>query len=345
MLAIPSSGQVTESNPILLTDIIEYIPTVVQQRGEEPYLSKEKQNVNGGGQENTTTLSITDCVVETDGCPCASKEIIRQIPDIIDLDKALEEAKSSMLPDANTKEAKIVRKAAAALGCDSEACVLTSSQVKASIGNDVINREIAIKFKETGPRNSSDWLSNINIDKTLQKWAVEFDDLYVYPFCMSDFYKTKGSLATIRPCDVLAGKASQKIASGTVTRPCKRMCCVLNTDVSTGRGIHWVCMFVDCTKSPITIEYFNSAGNPPFLNAVKWMEQTRAEFMKSGCAGTVAVDTISVTSVPHQESDSECGVYCLFYIRKRLEGTPLQYFMDKRIPDADMSEFRKYLFR
>lgn len=335
----------------MLTDTIENVTeTISESRSTnqsqlnklEPPDKSELQITNGGSEAGSTTLSLTDCIVETDGCPCASKEIIRQIPNIIDLDKALKEADSPLLPDANTKDAKIVRQAAAVLGCDSESCVLTSSQVKTKIGSDVINREIAIKFKEQGPKNSNDWLSNINIDKTLQKWAVEFDDLYVYPFCMSDFYKTRGSLATIRPCDILEGKVSQKIASGTVTRPCKRMCCVLNTDVSTGRGIHWVCMFVDCTKNPITIEYFNSAGNPPFLNAVKWMEQSRAELIK--CTGK-QVETISVTSVPHQESDSECGVYCLFYIRKRLEGTPIQYFMDKRIPDIDMTEFRKYLFR
>lgn len=323
---------------------------------QSPKIVSSAEQKSGGSVGETTTLSITDCVVETDGCPCASKEIVRKIPNIIDLDAALKEAKSPMLPDGDNKGAKIIRKAAAVLNCDSEACVLTNATVKSAIGTDVINKELAVKFKEQGPRNSSEWLSNVNIDKTLQKWAVEFTDLFVYPFCMSDFYKTRGSLATIRICDILDGKVPQKIATGTVTRPCKRMCCVLNTDVSTGRGIHWVCIYVDCTKSPASIEYFNSAGNPPFLNAVKWMEQTRAELMKCAAGKGPAdvrpevslhknVETLSVTSVPHQESDSECGVYCLFYIRKRSEGTPVQYFMDKRIPDAEMSEFRKYLFR
>jgi hypothetical protein len=326
-----------------------------------------------GTEAKSTDLGIGDCVIETEGCPCASREIVLQIPDVIDLDKALEQSKSVNnpgLPNANTKEAKIIRKAAAALGCDSELCVLTSSEVKSAIGNDVINKEIAVKFKETGPRNGNEWLSNINIDKTLHKWAVEFDDLYVYSFCMSDFYKTKGSLAVLKICDILDGKVPQKTAAGMITRPCKRMCCVLNTDVSSGRGIHWVCIFVDTIRNPISIEYFNSAGNPPFLNATKWMEQTRAELLKyiphgdnlqdkvslsEGKLYPAAsshsllqrknVETLSVTSVPHQESDSECGVYCLFYIRKRLEGTPYSYFMDKRIPDSEMTEFRKYLFR
>ena len=323
---------------------------------------EQKLTIGGtlGAEAKSTDLGIGDCVIETEGCPCASREIVLQIPDIIDLDKAIGDTKhtnSPSLPNANTKEAKIMRKAAVALGCDSELCVLTSSEVKSAIGSDVINKEIAVKFKETGPRNGNEWLSNINIDKTLQKWAVEFDDLYVYSFCMSDFYKTKGSLAVIKICDILDGKVPQKTAAGMVTRPCKRMCCVLNTDVSTGRGIHWVCIFVDTTRNPISIEYFNSAGNPPFLNATKWMEQTRAELLKCQPHGEdpaasahsslqrKQVETLSVTSVPHQESDSECGVYCLFYIRKRLEGTPYSYFMDKRIPDSEMTEFRKYLFR
>lgn len=298
-------------------------------------------NIVGGSVAGTTELSITDCIIETDGCPCASTEIIKKIPEVIDISGAVEK-KSEMLPDANTKEAKIIRKAATVLDCDSESCVLTNPEIKSAIGSDVINKEINVKFKEPGPRDSNTWLNNINIDKTLQKWAVEFNDLFVYPFCMSDFYKTHGSLATIKICDVFNGLISQKTANGTITRKCKRMCCVLNTDVSTGRGIHWVCLFVDCTTKPITIEYWNSAGNPPFASATKWMQQSRVELMK--CTGE-NVNTISVTSVPHQESETECGVYVLFYIRKRLEGTPYQYFMDTRIPDSDMTEFRKYLFR
>ena len=235
--------------------------------------------------------------------------------------------------------------------------MLTSAPIKGALGTEVVHTELAVNFKEQGPRDGNAWLSNINIDKTLQKWAVEFEDLFVFPFCMSDFYKTRGSLATINVCDVLEGKVGQKTASGSVTRPCKRMCCVLNTDVSTGRGIHWVGVFVDCSREPYSIEYWNSAGNPPFLNAIKWMETSRAALIK--CNGKdpqssdrstpssigKSVETYNVTSVPHQESDTECGVYTLFYIRKRLEGTPVQYFMDKRIPDSDMTEFRKYLFR
>lgn len=332
---------IEETIPIVQTSSVESAEIKVRV-DENP---ESALTVGGTGQANTTQLGISDCVVETDGCPCASKEVIRQIADVIDLDKAIKEAEEnekSNLPTANTKEAKIVRQAAAVLGCDSEACVLSNATVKAGIGNDVVNRELAVKFKETGPRNSSDWLSNVNIDKTLQKWAVEYDNLFVYPFCMSDFYKTHGSLATIKICDILDGKVPVKTAAGNMTRPCKRMCCVLNTDVSTGRGIHWVCLFVDCTGPAISIEYWNSAGNPPFINATKWMEQARAELM--ACTKK-QVNTVLVTSVPHQESDSECGVYVLFYIRKRLEGTSYQYFMDKRIPDSEMSEFRKYLFR
>jgi hypothetical protein len=297
-------------------------------------------------------LDKSECSIDKNGGPCSSKKVIEKIADVIEfnLKDAIEEEKKScpcekknLLPTADTKEAIIIRTAAEVLGCNSEVCVLNAPEVKQAVGNETIKKELAVNFKELGPRDSNAWLSNVNLDRTLQKWAVEFPDLYVWPYCMSDFYKTKGSLATIKVVDILNGTASQEIATGRVTRKCTRMACVLNTDVHTGRGIHWVCVFVDCSKSPYSIEYWNSAGNPPFNSVVRWMEETRADLKKY--KPNISVNTYSVTSVPHQESNSECGVYTLFYIRKRLEGTPIQYFMDKRIPDEVMTEFRKYLFR
>lgn len=296
---------------------------------------------------DSTGLDTSECSRNRNGEPCSSKKVIEKIAEVIkstvteNTNIGKEEEKSELLPQTNSKEAKIIREAAKVLNCSSESCVLTSGVVKSAIGSDVVNKELAVNFKEQGPREGVAWLSNVNIDKTLQKWAVEFDDLYVFPFCMSDFYKTRSPLATINICDILEGKVSQKTALGSITRKCKRMCCVLNTDVSTGRGIHWVGIFVDCSSTPCSIEYWNSAGNPPFQNAIKWMEATRLALREC----KKQVELYNVTSVAHQESDTECGVYTLFYIRKRLEGTPVQYFMDKRIPDSDMMEFRKYLFR
>jgi len=46
----------------------------------------------------------------------------------------------------------------------------------------------------------------------------------------------------------------------------------------------------------------------------------------------------------HQRGDTECGVYSLYYIRQRLEGTPARWFATDTVPDDAMIKFRKHLF-
>ncbi|MHB8736931.1 MAG: Ulp1 family isopeptidase, partial [Terriglobales bacterium] len=62
-------------------------------------------------------------------------------------------------------------------------------------------------------------------------------------------------------------------------------------------------------------------------------------------AGSVKVESVPVTSMPHQNLDTECGLYALYYIRRRLEGVPYTFFEKQRIPDEAMTEFRKHVFR
>ena len=54
---------------------------------------------------------------------------------------------------------------------------------------------------------------------------------------------------------------------------------------------------------------------------------------------------VAVTDLDHQESQTECGLYALYYIRRRLEGTPYSFFFERLVPDAAMTAFRQHVFR
>jgi len=51
-----------------------------------------------------------------------------------------------------------------------------------------------------------------------------------------------------------------------------------------------------------------------------------------------------VYNTDHQRGDTECGVYCLFFVRARLHGTPPAWFDAHRVPDASMERLRAGLF-
>ena len=119
---------------------------------------------------------------------------------------------------------------------------------------------------------------------------------------------------------------------------------VFNTDVSSGGGIHWFSIFIDFTSDETyNIEYFNSSGydirNKAFKQYfVNLADEITREVKKC--------NFVKVTDIQHQREDTaNCGSYALFYLWKRLNGTPYSYFAENKIKDEHMEEFRKFLYR
>jgi len=232
----------------------------------------------------------------------------------------------------------LLRKAAARLGCESEACLLSSDEFIEFAQSvrllPAVREQLASRFKTAGPRSSHAWLSDANIDKTLELWRKAFPSFRGLPYAMRDFDSYQHPLNSI---DFV-----EEVRRGTRT-----FGCVLNTDVSSGKGKHWTCVFVDCrapegSEAPWTVEFFDSVGRPPWRTLSVWIDATvkrlAAVHSSRGCVEC---------NVAHQQHNSECGVYALFYIRARLDGVPIERFTNKAsvISDREIYKFRTHLFR
>ena len=73
------------------------------------------------------------------------------------------------------------------------------------------------------------------------------------------------------------------------------------------------------------------------------MNKTKREFEKLGKPPEIII----VSSNELQKSDSECGVFSLWYILSRLEGKPVSNFKNVNMgpKDEKMIEYRKWLFK
>lgn len=283
-----------------------------------------------------TNTTKSECSNQKNGI-CSTKEIILDIKKYI---------KNKGIDIINKDDNEIINLAKQEFNCDSESCILNNKSFINSSNKDKIEYVLNNNFKTKGPRNNTNLLSNFNIDKTLLLWGKEFDNFYPCSFSMIDFDIHPNNFSKINLFDVVNGDAyyydnnNKKIQA-------KFNCfaCVLNTDVSSGRGKHWVCIFVDCRskkkEDSWTIEYFNSAGNSPCNSVIKWMESQRINLMKLN----KNVETLNVSNTVHQYSMTECGPYSLYYIRSRLDGVSYTHFYSYIIPDNLMIEFRKHIFR
>jgi hypothetical protein len=217
------------------------------------------------------------------------------------------------------------------LNCNSESCVLKRKDFVefAKIAN--LEELLNTFFKPEGPATNFGLLSNFNIDDVLDQFEKKFSSrqfLHI-PFQMRDFEKVGTQLATVD----LAEKLKSKYKTFGV---------VLNTDWSSGRGIHWFCIFGEHLGNKIVLEYFNSSGKEPLPEVQAWLQKTKHYLTKEL---KIPVEIHYSTGIVFQNDDHSCGVYCLAYIWLRLEQVSPQWFKADNFNDDMMHKVRKNLFR
>lgn len=203
----------------------------------------------------------------------------------------------------------IIEKAKEKTNCNSESCVVSK-----------VDKNLVDKlFRPKGPYDSIDWLSNVNIDGALSQY--EPFGFYHIPFQMRDFAQSDNELSR---CDWNVVKNKGYKGAG----------CALNTDLSSGRGKHWVSFYVDFSNK--TVEYFDSGGSSPHQEFVDLVVNV---------SHVLGFRDVFLTQVQHQKKDTECGVYTLYYLTSRIMDIPYSKFAKGRITDEEMQERRKTFFR
>ena len=246
--------------------------------------------------------------------------------------------KISVVMGSNGSAVEIMDDAKKKLNCDGEKCVL--KKLSSNLGHDTVKREISLYLKVDGVTDNT-LLSNVHIDNTMLQWSNHYSTFYPWNFNMLNYASYSFShgrvlnqpdtLATINFADICEDGAKYNCGG-----------CVINSDVYQGGGTHWMSLFVDIRTPPWTVEFFNSSGNSPAPEWVNWMEKTKLGLQSRPNAPTVVA--MKSSSMHHQKSRSECGLYSLFYIWARINKIPVEYFAKNRISDELMFEFRHHLF-
>ena len=253
---------------------------------------------------------------------CSPKHVINHMKEF---------AKSKNRHDIATgDEKKLLAGMKELLNCQSESCILKRSDFVdfAKIANveDILNEF----FKPSGPALNFGLLSNFHIDDVLDQFEDRFANrkfLHI-PFQMRDFETIGTQLATVD----LAEKFKTYDTFGVV----------INTDLSSGKGIHWFCIFGENYKTHVALEYFNSSGKQPLVEIQTWLQKTKNYLeMKM----KIPVTVFYTTGIMFQNDDHSCGLYSLAYIWLRLERVPPKWFNTDNFNDKKMHDIRKNMFR
>ncbi len=282
-----------------------------------------------------TSLSRSICRRDSSGSmtgPCASREQI----DILKL--FMEE--SSLSPKMPASEISITddpvtNRVAASLGCKDEKCIYENKRVQGFFSARGEEVDICKLFKPDGPRSSDEWLSNFNIHNVLDMYIETYPEFEYYKCVLMDFEKkAAGQYPDMKSTPITDLLSKGKTVIGSVPNVAK----------GSSGGTHWVSLLVDArNKKHVTIEYFNSTGDPPSAEFQAWMDKTQKAIEAYPPLKGARVSQLA-NRFTFQRANTECGVYALYFIRARLEGIPFENLTQQPIGDKRMMDFRHYIF-
>lgn len=205
-----------------------------------------------------------------------------------------------------------------------------------SIGeNDVVRPAMPDEWA----KDPKTWLSNVDIDAVMQQYArvtKKFVYMGTWPTDFAERIKDSGKC--VRMC-------SPQPVSEAFRRKALAAC-VVNLDVHTGSGTHWVAIAIDCRQGGVPkLFFYDPTGRPP---PRRWMKKSAWAVITSGVPGSTTRRKMLHSAVyncaAHQRQDTECGIFSMMCIDALISGRTFEEHCRNALSDEDAFRHRKVLF-
>ena len=183
------------------------------------------------------------------------------------------------------------------------------------------HEELIEDFKPPIPQGQYDWLNTKDINQVMHSYERVFPRFVFLGTHPIDFQRIDDTFA---PLNITALRQAGKDKAGLV----------LNLDESDEPGSHWVAVFLDLEKR--VFEFFDSYGDSA-PQEVKDFFHALDRRSKKGWS-------YRENKTSHQQKDSECGVYSIHFLVRRLSGVPFKRATEDVIRDAEMNQMRRHYF-
>ena len=216
--------------------------------------------------------------------------------------------------------------------CEAESCWLKQKFIKHDLDPILLNYTFAPKSPKEWKKNPTEWLSSIDIIEVMKQYEFLYSCFsFLGPSPIDyDNHLLDGECVWEELChfDLLEYIKEHRNKIGII----------FNLDEHDKDGSHWVALFIHLPKRKII--YFDSYGDEPPRQIIKFMNTV----CKQASALGLELEKI-INRFEHQQSESECGMYSLYFIIHMLLDTPLSELLESRIPDEKMMKLRNKYFR
>ena len=233
--------------------------------------------------------------------------------------------------------------------CDQDKCWLDSIQLKEH-DKKLLQAQLFVPPK---PREWSQypntWLTNFDIENVLNQYEKAYPTFrFIGPSPID--YDTKPNRSDCVCNNLCKFSVDENLKNGKT-----KIGVVFNLDPHNKSGSHWVAMFIDLEDK--FLFYFNSTGE----NIQPLLKKFKNTVIEQGVKRLGKMDYHENT-YEHQKSNTECGMYCLYFIitcllretdilkdvgknsGRMTTAQLVEYFTKERIPDKVVEEYRGELF-
>ena len=215
--------------------------------------------------------------------------------------------------------------------CTTEICWMKQDFIKDS----PLSRELLKNFKPMMPKkwdtNPIEGLNTIDIRDVMNQYEIKYPEFeFVGPVTMD--FDTKLGFGQCVVDELCKVKLNNLMAKGDT-----KLGVIFNLDKHTQSGSHWVAMHCDVKGG--YIGYWDSYGMKPSPEIVVLMDRLKQQATDLGHNLE-----IKINKTRHQYKNSECGVYCIYFITSLLDGKNFEEVVENIISDDDMNAKRKEFY-
>ena len=216
--------------------------------------------------------------------------------------------------------------------CENEKC-----WIEETLGNNERSKKIkkdlfAPNAPNSWKNNITEWLSSVDITNVMNQYEDKYNDfLFIGPSPIDFQEKYNNSCVWPELCNFSVKQCLKNKK--------KKIGFIFNTDPHYKSGSHWISLFLDLDKKKIF--FFDSNGNTE-PNEIKELIQ---KIIKQCEELKIKLKHDSNIGFRHQIKNTECGMYCLYFIINILnKKTGFKYYKTNTIKDSSMIKLRNKYF-
>jgi len=214
---------------------------------------------------------------------------------------------------------------------DDGKCLIESSSMGAEDKKKLVSAYFRPKLPEGWKKNPNMWLNSDDINAVMKQYEEAYSHFKFIGVVPIDFSAPDPYQKSEKKCinqefclvDLKAEKAAGKKILGAV----------FNLDPHYKGGSHWVGLTVDLTRNKVY--YFDSYGVKPPMQVARYMRYLNTLDPQL---------VLESNGRRFQYSDTECGMYSLYFIICMINGDNFTEFCKNPIADKWMRKHRKILF-